>query len=94
MKSTEITVNWDPLHQQYANGRLLGYRVYYVIPPYNVSIVNVTNPNVTQVTLTRLKPRQRYYIVVVAFTSKEQGPLSPIRSVATSEFLQLIKAAL
>ncbi|KAL9953476.1 hypothetical protein ACROYT_G040898 [Oculina patagonica] len=74
--ATEITVHWNPLPEQYVNGRLLGYRVVYAYSRYNISIVNVTDPNATWVTLTELKPRQLYYILVTAFTSKGEGPFS------------------
>lgn len=77
MRATEVTVHWNPLSDQYANGRLLGYRVYLLFPvsprQYNKSSVNVTNPNITWVTLTGLKPRTFYYVGVAAFTSKGVG---------------------
>ena len=74
---TEITVHWNPLPEQYVNGRLLGYKVvYYLYSPYEINSVNVTNPNTTWVTLTALRPRRRYYIWVTAFTSKGVGPYS------------------
>lgn len=81
--STEITVHWSPLPELYANGRLLGYRVYFQKTSYysysvssNASSVNVTNPNATGVILTELNPGQRYRIYVSAFTSKGEGPRS------------------
>ena len=81
--STEVTVHWSRLPQQYANGRLLGYRVYFrkttyypYYVPSNTSIVNVTSPNATRVILTELTPGQRYRIYVSAFTSKGEGPRS------------------
>ena len=78
MRATEITVHWSPLPEQYINGLLLGYRVYYAFSPYNISSVNVTctSPNTTWVTLTGLKEAQRYVIAVLAFTSKGEGPYS------------------
>ncbi|KAL9953500.1 hypothetical protein ACROYT_G040923 [Oculina patagonica] len=81
VRSTEITVNWSPLAEQYVNGLLLGYRIYFKKTGYysiysNVSSVNVTNPNTTRITLTGLNPGQRYDIYVSAFTSKGEGPRS------------------
>ena len=83
ISSTQITVNWSPLRQQYHNGRLLGYKVYFRRTAYfslpgqnNASILNVDNPNVTRVSLTELSPGQRYDIYVSAYTSKGEGPHS------------------
>ena len=87
--STEITVTWNPLPMQYANGRLLGYIVYFQKTSYyssssSTSSVNVTNPNATRITLTGLNPGQRYDIYVSAFTSKGEGPRSYRYYVTTS----------
>lgn len=96
MRSTEITVNWDPLPEQYANGRLLGYRVFFqntvhYIVSYPASskawIVNVTNPNTTHVTLTGLKPVQLYRIYVSAFTFKGEGPRTSYNYIKTGATL-------
>jgi len=80
VRSTEVTINWNPLPEQYANGRLLGYKVYlqeavYYYVSSNTSGVNVTT-NSTSVTMTGLKPGQRYYTYISAFTSKGVGPRS------------------
>ena len=83
VKATRITVHWSPLPQQYHNGRLLGYKVYFQRSAYysypsqsNGSSLIVSNPNTTLVTLTGLRPGQRYDISVSAFTSKGEGPPS------------------
>jgi len=74
-----VKVQWNPLPQQYANGRLLGYRVYFIEYPYYSyleEIVNTSSADVHMVILRDLKAAQRYRIRVAAFTSKGMGPLS------------------
>lgn len=86
VESTKITVYWDPLLQQYANGKLLGYRVYFQVSAYYFSSVfykNSVNVTATQVTLTGLKPGQRYDVSVSAFTSQGEGPRSNRHYVTT-----------
>ena len=81
-----MTVQWNPLSQQYHNGRLLGYRVFfrktanYSFPVVGSSVV-VYNSN--RVTLKNLEPGQRYEISVTAFTSKGDGPRSDSYSFIT-----------
>lgn len=92
VKSTEVTVNWNPLSEQYANGRLLGYRVYFQETAYysvssNTSSVNVTT-NSTRVTLTGLRPGQRYHTYISAFTSKGAGPRSSFYYITTGRSLK------
>ncbi|PFX28263.1 Transmembrane protease serine 5 [Stylophora pistillata] len=95
VESTEITVQWDPLPQQYVNGKLLGYRVYFHVSAYyyfrprnnNVTI------NATKVTLTGLNPGQWYYVYVSAFTSKGEGPRSYYRYVKTACKITLNQSA-
>ena len=90
--STEVTVNWDPLPWQYVNGRLLGYKVYfqdtayYSVSSYKSS-VNVST-NSTSVTLTALRPGQRYYTYISAFTSKGVGPRSNFYYITTGRSLK------
>ena len=90
--STEVTVNWDPLPEQYVNGRLLGYKVhfqeatYYSVSSYKSSI-NVTT-NSTSVTLTGLRPGQRYHTQISAFTSKGEGPRSYFFYITTGRSLK------
>ena len=92
VKSTEVTVNWNPLLEQYANGRLLGYKVYFQETAYysvssNTSSVNVTT-NTTRVRLTGLRPGQRYHTYISAFTSKGVGPRSYFYYVTTGRSLK------
>ena len=87
--ATGMTVHWNPLPQQYHNGRLLGYRVFYRKTanysfPANASSVAVYN--FTWVTLNNLEPGQRYEISVTAFTSKGDGPRSVRYSVVTGSY--------
>ena len=76
--ATSVTVHWNPLPQQYHNGRLLGYRVFFrktasYLFPVTLSVVV---HNFTWVTLHNLEPGQRYEIYLSAFTSKGDGPRS------------------
>lgn len=99
-KSTEITVDWSPLPEQYINGRLLGYRVYFQKTAHNYLDpvaskawrVKVTNPNTTRVTFSGLKPAQLYDIDVTAFTSKGEGPRTFRTSVKTGATLKALNS--
>ena len=86
MWSAEINVQWDPLPQEYVNGRLLGYRIYYYEhSSYLTKTVNTSSPDVNMVTLRGLLSVQRYYIRVAAFTSKGTGPRSYQTYITTGE---------
>lgn len=76
----ELLVEWDPLPHQYANGRLLGYKVYYKDTDYyywSEKSVNTSNADESQVVLGGVQTGRRYKIAVIAFTSKGEGPRSP-----------------
>ena len=86
----EVKVQWNPLSQYYANGRLLGYRVYfreynsyYHYYSYWTRSVNTSSANVTMVILRDLKQATTYQIAVAAFTSKGEGPRSYWMSITT-----------
>ena len=86
----EVKVQWNPLSQYYANGRLLGYRVYfreynsyYYYYSYLTRSVNTSSANVTMVILRDLKQATTYQIAVAAFTSKGEGPRSYWMSITT-----------
>ena len=86
-----MKVQWDPLPQQYANGRLLGYRVYFNEYPYYsylAKAVNTSSANVYMVILRDLKAAQRYRIRVAAFTSKGVGPLSYYLYITTGNLVK------
>lgn len=77
--TSDLLVEWSPLSQQYANGKLLGYTIYYLDYNYFWSpykSVNTSSPYLTQVTLTGLKHAHEYLVAVAAFTSKGVGPWS------------------
>ena len=83
LEKTEVKVEWNPLSQQHAHGRLLGYRVYYseytsryYYYSYLGKSVNTSSANVTMVILRDLKEATTYQIAVAAFTSKGEGPHS------------------
>jgi len=85
-----VKVHWDPLPQQYANGQLLGYRVYFNEYPYYSYLeetVNTSSADVHMVILRNLKAAQRYRIRVAAFTSKGVGPWSYYRYITTGNLL-------
>ena len=96
LQFTKIKVQWNPLSQQYANGRLLGYRVYFREYKWKYSYnyhsdyaksVNTSSANVTMVILRDLRQASRYEIAVSAFTSKGKGPRSSWYSIATGNTL-------
>ena len=81
-----MTIQWNPLPQQYHNGRLLGYRVFFrkaASSSFHVDVSSVVVYNSNWVTLKNLEPGQRYEISVTAFTSKGDGPRSDSYSVVT-----------
>ena len=85
-----MKVQWDPLPQQYANGRLLGYSIYIYEDDYYVNYIKTVNSNssgVHMVIVKGLKAAQRYRISVAAFTSKGVGPQSYYGYITTGELL-------
>ena len=73
----EVKVQGQPPPQQYAAGRLLGYRVYYREYTSSKSkSVKTSSANVTMVILRDLKQATTYKLTVAAFTSKGEGPTS------------------
>ena len=96
LQLTKVKVQWDPLSQQYANGRLLGYRVYVREYKWKYSYnyhsdyaksVNTSSANVTMLILQDLKQASRYEIAVSAFTFKGKGPRSFWYSITTGNTL-------
>ena len=72
-------MRWDPVYQQYANGRILGYIVYYGYYEYpsrrfSSETFNTSSADVYMVILRYLLAPKRYRISVAAFTSKGVGP--------------------
>ena len=92
-----MKVKWDPLAQQYANGRILGYSVYvyeYYYYATFIKTVNTSSPGVHMVTLRGLKAAQRYRISVAAFTSKGVGPQPYYGYITTgNSFIALTRCA-
>ena len=84
--SSDLLVEWDPLAQHYANGKLLGYIVYYIEESQLHKSVN-TSHYPTQLTLKGLKTAHVYHIAVAAITSKGVGPLSDFAYATTGTFL-------
>ena len=86
----QVKVQWDPLPLQFANGRLLGYTVYFY--EYYKShglkkTVSTSSPFVNMVILRGLKAATRYQIAVAAFTSKGAGTQSYWQSITTGDIL-------
>ena len=81
----ELKVQWDPIPHYYANGKLLGYRVYYHVYPYlnRMKTVNASSPDIHLLVIRGLKAAQRYRVSVAAFTSIGAGPRSPWTYVTT-----------
>ena len=71
----ELKVQWDPIPQQQANGRLVGYRVYYDDYPYWYGLKTVDTNN-TMLVLRGLKVAHSYRISVAALTRVGSGPQS------------------
>ncbi|CAH3183367.1 unnamed protein product [Porites lobata] len=82
----QVKVEWNPLPQQFANGRLLGYTVYFY-EYYNwyklTKSVSTSGPFVNMVILRGLKAATRYQIAVAAFTSKGAGTQSYWQHITT-----------
>ena len=78
----ELLVKWDPIPPQYANGRLLGYKVYYKRVYYYFyypeRIVIVNNTNTPSAILPNIQIGKRYQISVAACTSAGLGPRSSL----------------
>ena len=87
--TSDLLVEWNPLSQRYANGKILGYTIYY--RDYNIvwstyKSVNTSSPFSTQATLKGLKPAHEYLVAVAAFTSKGAGPWSANEYAITGMF--------
>ena len=90
--TSDLLVEWNPLSQQYANGELLGYTIYY--RDYNYfwwlwwpyKSVNTSSSSLTRFTLKGLKPAHWYLVAVAAFTSKGEGPWSAYKYAITGMF--------
>lgn len=90
VQTGEVKVQWEPLPQQYANGRILGYSIYVYEYDYYVryiKTVNSNSPGVHMVIVRGLKAAQRYRISVAAFTSKGVGPQSYYGYITTGNLL-------
>ena len=87
LQFSELKVQWDPIPEHSANGRLLGYRVYYQEYSswygYGIKTANTSGPYVHMVVLRGLKAGQRYRIWVLAFTSAGVGPQSSSHYITT-----------
>ena len=85
----QVKVKWNPLPQQFANGRLLGYTIYYY-ELYNRQLrksVSISNPYANMVILRGLKASTSYQIAVAAFTSKGAGTQSNWQDIKTGDIL-------
>ncbi len=77
--SDQVKVQWDPISQQHANGRILGYSVYVHESdffPWFIKTVKTKRPSDHMMILKGLKEAQGYKISVAALTSKGVGPQS------------------
>ena len=90
LQTGEVKVQWEPLPQQYANGRLLGYSIYVYEYGYyanHIKTVHSNSDSVHMVIVRGLKAAQRYRISVAAFTSKGVGPQSYYAYITTGNLL-------
>ena len=87
--TSDLLVKWEPLPQQYANGILLGYKIYYRENQDDSSYTGVyaLGHSATNSTLKDLKAGHQYQVAVTAFTSKGEGPWSDFNYVTTGTFL-------
>ena len=77
----ELLVSWYPVPSQYANGRILGYNVYYKRTQYyyySDTIARINNTKLPKVVLPNIQTGERYQISVAAFTSVGTGPRSSL----------------
>lgn len=84
--TSDLLVEWEPLPQYYANGKLLGYITYYTENWSVYKSVSTSGHYPTQFTLKSLKPAHVYHAAVAAFTSKGVGPLSHFDYATTGTF--------
>lgn len=87
--TSDLLVEWEPLPEQYANGILLGYIIYYRENQDDSSYKSayVLGNSTTNFTLVDLKPAHQYEVAVTAYTSKGEGPWSDFNYVTTGMFL-------
>ncbi len=88
---SDLLVEWDPLSQNYTNGKLLGYTIYFKEYNYYWSpnkSVDTSAHYPTRFMLKGLKPAHKYFVAVAAFTSKGVGPLSDFEYNITGTLLK------
>lgn len=72
-----VGITWNPVSLEYANGKVLGYRVLYNDGnETSRANSNVTPPEVTHSEIKGLRPNTNYSFHVLAFTAKGDGPVS------------------
>ena len=72
-------MEWNPVPRYFANGKILGYTIYFKengLDRMPFQRVNASGHNTTQFTLKGLKRAHEYLVAVAAFTSEGEGPLS------------------
>ena len=87
LQFSELKVQWNPIPQHNANGRLLGYVVIYQEYPYWYSTqkVNSSSPDVNMLVLSGLKAARSYRVWVAGFTRAGTGPQSSPYYVTTGK---------
>ena len=76
--STSILVSWEEVQAELRNGIITGYNITYQSLTENDNGFAQAGPNDHQANLTGLKEFVEYYISVVTFTVKGDGPRSLI----------------
>jgi len=85
----ELLVKWDSIPQEFVNGRLQGYKVFYKNTRYYYNpeiIVTTNNSDITQVILPNIQTGERYQISAVGFTPRGQGPRSSYLYITKGEY--------
>lgn len=76
--STTLFVEWRHIPQQYRNGILLGYKIFYAPKKsYQPMFSKTVNSTRVSTTLDNLEKYTWYVIKVTGFTSKGLGPQPP-----------------
>ncbi|XP_031566685.1 protein sidekick-2-like [Actinia tenebrosa] len=92
--TSSILVTWQPIAEEYANGILMGYEIYYGYDEKflnTVVKVKIYGANSTSFEINDISDQMKYYIKVRGFTKRGVGPASPKVSATTGYEVRLTK---